>query len=269
MIPSVSCRRRQSPGWACKPARSARWHAYAEARRSGTVEQAKDPVRAVRIRRQASVVRDARWVTNAHWPRWRPCWICHCRTAAGRTARDAEATVHSPAGAGSADKLRAVDEVAAILDRAPRELVERCGFDRAVLFRVHGRMVMEVGVLRRGRRGSREDGGVRPVGSATTGPYAVGNPDDSAAGAGDRARCPNDPGSTVPSSTSPDPVLRRRAGDADRRVIGFPHADRLADGRWIQESTHGVGVRRGLQVRLRADRPARTDAPPTEVRTAR
>ncbi|KQH78565.1 LuxR family transcriptional regulator [Mycobacterium gordonae] len=41
-------------------------------------------------------------------------------------------------------KLRAVEDVAAIVDRAPRELVESCGFDRAVLFRVHeGRMVME------------------------------------------------------------------------------------------------------------------------------
>ncbi|WP_158017039.1 LuxR C-terminal-related transcriptional regulator [Mycobacterium basiliense] len=41
-------------------------------------------------------------------------------------------------------KLRAVDDVAMIVDRAPRELVESCGFDRAVLFRVHeGRMVME------------------------------------------------------------------------------------------------------------------------------
>ncbi|MGV7864239.1 LuxR C-terminal-related transcriptional regulator, partial [Mycobacterium kansasii] len=34
-------------------------------------------------------------------------------------------------------KLRAVDDVATIVDRAPRELVESCGFDRAVLFRVH------------------------------------------------------------------------------------------------------------------------------------
>lgn len=41
-------------------------------------------------------------------------------------------------------KLRVVDDVAMIVDRAPRELVESCGFDRAVLFRVHeGRMVME------------------------------------------------------------------------------------------------------------------------------
>jgi DNA-binding CsgD family transcriptional regulator len=41
-------------------------------------------------------------------------------------------------------KLRGVDTVAAIVDRAPRQLVESCGFDRAVLFRVHeGRMVME------------------------------------------------------------------------------------------------------------------------------
>jgi len=41
-------------------------------------------------------------------------------------------------------KLRAIDEIATIVDRAPRELVESCGFDRAVLFRVHaGRMVME------------------------------------------------------------------------------------------------------------------------------
>ncbi len=41
-------------------------------------------------------------------------------------------------------KLRAVDDVATIVDRAPREMVESCGFDRAVLFRVHeGRMVME------------------------------------------------------------------------------------------------------------------------------
>ena len=41
-------------------------------------------------------------------------------------------------------KLRAVDDVATLVDRAPRELVESCGFDRAVLFGVHeGRMVME------------------------------------------------------------------------------------------------------------------------------
>ncbi len=41
-------------------------------------------------------------------------------------------------------KLRAVDAVTAIVDRAPRELVESCGFDRAVLFGLHeGRMVME------------------------------------------------------------------------------------------------------------------------------
>lgn len=41
-------------------------------------------------------------------------------------------------------KLRVVDDVAMIVDRAPRELVESCGFDRAVLFRVQeGRMVME------------------------------------------------------------------------------------------------------------------------------
>ncbi len=41
-------------------------------------------------------------------------------------------------------KLRVVDDVATIVDRAPRELVESCGFDRAVLFRVHeSRMVME------------------------------------------------------------------------------------------------------------------------------
>lgn len=41
-------------------------------------------------------------------------------------------------------KLRAVGAVDAIVDRAPRELVQSCGFDRAVLFRVHeGRMVME------------------------------------------------------------------------------------------------------------------------------
>ncbi len=41
-------------------------------------------------------------------------------------------------------KLRGVESVAEIVDRAPRQLVESCGFDRAVLFRVHeGRMVME------------------------------------------------------------------------------------------------------------------------------
>lgn len=41
-------------------------------------------------------------------------------------------------------KLRYVDDVATIVDRAPREMVESCGFDRAVLFRVHdGRMWME------------------------------------------------------------------------------------------------------------------------------
>ncbi len=41
-------------------------------------------------------------------------------------------------------KLRYIDDVATIVDRAPQELVESCGFDRAVLFRVHdGRMWME------------------------------------------------------------------------------------------------------------------------------
>lgn len=41
-------------------------------------------------------------------------------------------------------KLRPIDAVAEIVDRATRELVESCGFDRAVLFRVHeGRMMME------------------------------------------------------------------------------------------------------------------------------
>ncbi len=73
-------------------------------------------------------------------------------------------------------KLRVVDDVATIVDRAPRELVESCGFDRAVLFRVHeGRMVMESAYFGDGpgRRG--EDGRVRAVGGAAAGSHAARN----------------------------------------------------------------------------------------------
>lgn len=52
-------------------------------------------------------------------------------------------------------KLRAVDDVATIVDRAPRELVESCGFDRAVLFRVYeGRMFMESAYFGEDRAGA-------------------------------------------------------------------------------------------------------------------
>lgn len=52
-------------------------------------------------------------------------------------------------------KLRVVDDVATIVDRAPRQLVESCGFDRAVLFRVHeGRMVMESAYFGEDRAGA-------------------------------------------------------------------------------------------------------------------
>nr|WP_090339932.1 LuxR C-terminal-related transcriptional regulator [Mycolicibacterium malmesburyense]CRL68658.1 response regulator containing a CheY-like receiver domain and an HTH DNA-binding domain protein [Mycolicibacterium malmesburyense] len=52
-------------------------------------------------------------------------------------------------------KLRVVDDVATIVDRAPRELVESCGFDRAVLFRVHeGRMFMESAYFGEDREGA-------------------------------------------------------------------------------------------------------------------
>ncbi len=71
-------------------------------------------------------------------------------------------------------KLRAVDDVATIVDRAPRELVESCGFDRAVLFRVHeGRMVMESAYFGDDRRGRGEDGRLRPVGGAAAGSHAA------------------------------------------------------------------------------------------------
>lgn len=41
-------------------------------------------------------------------------------------------------------KLRSIHSVTEIVERAPRELVHSCGFDRAVVFRVHeGRMAME------------------------------------------------------------------------------------------------------------------------------
>ncbi len=61
------------------------------------------------------------------------CWLCRKRLS----------------------KLRVVDDVATIVDRAPRELVESCGFDRAVLFRVHeGRMVMEAAYFGDDREGA-------------------------------------------------------------------------------------------------------------------
>ncbi len=134
-------------------------------------------------------------------------------------------------------KLRAVDDVATIVDRAPRELVASCGFDRAVLFRVHqGRMVMESAYF-----GPDTDGAAKMVAFA----QGVAPPLDHMLLETEmiRRRAPaivrdarNDPRVNRPivefsmtHSYVAAPVMPTGT------VIGFLHADRLYSGRAVDE----------------------------------
>jgi RNA polymerase sigma factor (sigma-70 family) len=134
-------------------------------------------------------------------------------------------------------KLRYVDDVATIVDRAPREMVESCGFDRAVLFRVHdGTMVMESAYF-----GDDREGAEKMVAFA----QAVAPPLDHMLLETQMIRrhapalvtdARNDPRVNRPiidfsltHSYVAAPIMP--AG----KVIGFLHADRLYSGRTVDE----------------------------------
>ena len=134
-------------------------------------------------------------------------------------------------------KLRAVDDVAMIVDRAPRELVESCGFDRAVLFRVHeGRMVMESAYF-----GEDRDGAEKMVAFA----QSVAPPLDHMLLETQmiRRHAP-----AIVRDARNDPRVNRPIVDFSMthsyvaapvmptgKVIGFLHADRLYSGRTVDE----------------------------------
>lgn len=134
-------------------------------------------------------------------------------------------------------KLRAVDDVAMIVDRAPRELVESCGFDRAVLFRVHeGRMVMESAYF-----GEDRDGADKMVAFA----QSVAPPLDHMLLETQmiRRHAP-----AIVRDARNDPRVNRPIVDFSMthsyvaapvmptgKVIGFLHADRLYSGRTVDE----------------------------------
>ncbi|CAA0118705.1 Transcriptional regulatory protein LiaR [Mycolicibacterium vanbaalenii] len=134
-------------------------------------------------------------------------------------------------------KLRAVDGVAEIVDRAPRELVESCGFDRAVLFRVHdGRMVMEAAYF-----GDDSAGAEKMVAFA----QSVSPPLDHMLLETEmiRKRAP-----AIVRDATTDPRVNRPIIDFSLtrsyvaapvmptgQVIGFLHADRLYSGQTVDE----------------------------------
>lgn len=134
-------------------------------------------------------------------------------------------------------KLRAVGAVDAIVDRAPRELVESCGFDRAVLFRVHeGRMVMEAAYF-----GDDDEGAAKMVAFA----QSVAPPLDHMLLETEmiRRRAP-----AIVRDARNDPRVNRPIVDFSLthsyvaapvmptgQVIGFLHADRLYSGQIVDD----------------------------------
>jgi len=137
------------PGWAsATPRPSAVARRLEEARAQHGVERAGDPVRAVAdaIDAHATLVRGALEQAGddaalAALEAVLDLSLLDRELLEDEARRRLTALLQVQEGL---SKLRAIDSVAAIVDRAPRELVESCGFDRAVLFRVHeGRMVME------------------------------------------------------------------------------------------------------------------------------
>ncbi|QIV85511.1 GAF domain-containing protein [Mycolicibacterium frederiksbergense] len=134
-------------------------------------------------------------------------------------------------------KLRVVDDVATIVDRAPRELVESCGFDRAVLFRVHeSRMVMESAYF-----GDDRDGAEKMVAFA----QSVAPPLNHMLLETEmiRRHAP-----AIVRDARNDPRVNRPIVDFSMthsyvaapvmptgKVIGFLHADRLYSGRLVDE----------------------------------
>lgn len=137
------------PGWASRPAReSDAARRYREAFQECEVDPTDDPLAVVAeaIDTKAAVVRSAleargdEDALNALEGMLDLCSLERELIEDGAKRR----TFALLAVQEGLSKLRAIDDVATIVDRAPREMVESCGFDRAVLFRVHeGRMVME------------------------------------------------------------------------------------------------------------------------------
>lgn len=147
--PATSLSDGDHPGWASRPAPvTAVSRRYLDACRSGALEGTEDPVRAVAesVDVHAAVVRGALEAIGderalAALESVLDLSLLERELIEDGARRRTLALLQVQEGL---SKLRAIDEVATIVDRAPRELVESCGFDRAVLFRVHaGRMVME------------------------------------------------------------------------------------------------------------------------------
>lgn len=137
------------PGWASRPVReSAAVRHYREAFADCGVDPTDDPMAVVAevIDAKAALVRNALAVLGDSRALDALEAVLDLSSLERELIEDGAArrTLSLLAVQEGLSKLRAVDDVATIVDRAPRELVESCGFDRAVLFRVHeGRMVME------------------------------------------------------------------------------------------------------------------------------
>ena len=137
------------PGWGVRPVTpSAASQRYREACAQGFVEDGEDRSRSVAdaVDGHAAVVREALEQLGdekalAALESVLDLSLLERELVEDRARRRALALLRVQ---GALSKLRAVGAVDAIVDRAPRELVQSCGFDRAVLFRVHeGRMIME------------------------------------------------------------------------------------------------------------------------------
>lgn len=137
------------PGWASRPDPfSAVRRRYADACENNGVEPAEDPLRSVAdaVDLNASAVRTALEAAGDDQALAALEAVLDLSLLERELIEDGarRRTLALLQVQEALSKLRVVDEVAKIVDRATRELVESCGFDRAVLFRVHeGRMVME------------------------------------------------------------------------------------------------------------------------------
>lgn len=230
------------PGWASKaPPESTVSRRYDEACRSGIVERADDPVRAVAdtVDAQATLVREALEALGdekalAALEAVLDLSLLERQLIEDNARRRTLALLRVQEGL---SKLRGIDEVAKIVDRAPRELVESCGFDRAVLFRVHeGRMMMEAAYF-----GDDAEGAEKMIAFA----QSVAPPLDHMLLETQmiRRHAPE-----IVRDARNDPRVNRPIIDFSLthsyvaapvmptgRVIGFLHADRLYSGRTVDE----------------------------------
>ena len=230
------------PGWASKqPPTSAVTRRYDEACRLGIVERADDPIRSVAdtVDAHATLVREALEGLGdekalAALEAVLDLSLLERQLIEDAARRRTLALLRVQEGL---SKLRGIDEVAKIVDRAPRELVESCGFDRAVLFRVHeGRMVMEAAYF-----GDDVEGAEKMVAFA----QSVAPPLDHMLLETQmiRRHAPE-----IVRDAQNDPRVNRPIIDFSLthsyvaapvmptgRVIGFLHADRLYSGRTVDE----------------------------------